>query len=153
MSDGNLDSANHGAPAKFTIDSDHDNGSLDQFKYQLRDTDGNALAGPGYKAAEIVTPDIKGQNANWDYRDLDHGVYTDNVGFDGYGPIPITAVKSDYIQWLSVTYKGECYPISNATTAIKLCQNHSSMTSVPLHLLRLRVPHSVPRDFEYLGPW
>jgi hypothetical protein len=112
------ESANKGAPARFEVVSAESKGDYEQYKYQLTDADGNALTGPGYKAAEFISPSNTTVNANGEYVTLNHGVFTDNVGWQS-GIVPITA-NIVTTQWFSVMYQGRCYSISTVFQHINL---------------------------------
>ncbi len=108
-----LVAADPNAPASFSIvnsgpDAPANMGLYTRYNYQLNNSTGQSLTGPGYSASEFVSPNVP-INSNGFLIPLDNGLVTDNVGFS----IPPTSPQNSVsTQTFIVLYQGQFYSLS-----------------------------------------
>ena len=79
------------------------------YTYQLNNANGTPLTGPGYSAAEYISPADTSINANGVYMPLNEGQLSDRVGFVNPPTAPANIVTT---QTFTALYQGYFYDLS-----------------------------------------
>jgi hypothetical protein len=96
-------------PASFSIAGSVDLGFYSIYTYQLNNANGTPLTGPGYSAAEYISPADTSINANGIYMPLNNGQLSDRVGFVNPPTVPANIVTT---QTFTALYQGYFYDLS-----------------------------------------